>query len=185
LYGAWDYIAANAQREFVTDLFTGYKKGKHLQQLFGNSRKDYQISAQDMKHALTLKYQNFLSRRKCTLVCKIQASYFNTKKEICLTKNINCLGLDLRYPQPLSSKTVDLFVKNLNIGHVEQIPGTSGVSRTITGLIFMIIDQHLRVQHLSKKLVWFNEMENHFIFQFSDDGAPETSDLTMSIGTVN
>ena len=28
-------------------------------------------------------------------------------------------------------------------------------------------------------------MENHFIFQFSDDGAPETSDLTMSIGTTS
>ena len=49
----------------------------------------------------------------------------------------------------------------------------------------MVIDLHLRVQYLSKKLIWFNEMENHFIFQFSDDSAPETSDLTMSIGTTS
>ena len=138
-----------------------------------------------MKHALALKYQNFLSRRKFTLVCKTQASYFNTEKEVWLPKNIKCLGLDLRHPQPVSSNAVDLFVKNLNIGHVEQIPATSGVSRTITGLVFMVIDLHLRVQYLSKKLIWFNEMENHFIFQFSDDGAPETSDLTMSIGTTS
>ena len=48
----------------------------------------------------------------------------------------------------------------------------------------MIIDLHLRVPHLTKKLVWFNELENHFIFQFSDDGAPETSQLTMSIGSL-
>ena len=175
---------ANAQKEFITELFIGYKKGKHLQQLLGNSLKDYQISSEAMKHALALKYQNFLSRRKFTLVCKTQASYFNTEKEVWLPKNIKCLGLDLRHPQPVSSNAVDLFVKNLNIGHVEQIPATSGVSRTITGLVFMVIDLHLRVQHLSKKLNWFNEMENHFIFQFSDDGAPETSDLTMSIGTI-
>ena len=75
-----------------------------------------------MKHALALKYQNFLSRRKFTLVCKTQASYFNTEKEVWLPKNIKCLGLDLRHPQPVSSNAVDLFVKNLNIGHVEQIP---------------------------------------------------------------
>lgn len=32
--------------------------------------------------------------------------------------------------------------------------------------------------------MWFSENENHFIFQFSDDGAPETSKLTMSIGSM-
>ena len=48
----------------------------------------------------------------------------------------------------------------------------------------MIIDLHIRVQHLAKKLIWFNELDNHFIFQFSDDGAPETSQLTMSIGSL-
>jgi len=48
----------------------------------------------------------------------------------------------------------------------------------------MIIDLHLRVPHLSPKLVWFSENENHFIFQFSDDGAPETSELTMSVGSM-
>ena len=40
---------------------------------------------------------------------------------------------------------------------------------------------HLRIPHLAKKLVWFNDLENHFIFQFSDDCAPKTSQLTMSI----
>ena len=35
-----------------------------------------------------------------------------------------------------------------------------------------------------KKLIWFNELDNHFIFQFTDDGAPEMSQLTMSIGSL-
>ena len=51
----------------------------------------------------------------------------------------------------MSSKAVEMFVKDLNIGHVDQIPGAPGVSRTVTGLIFMIIDLHIRVQHLAKK----------------------------------
>lgn len=162
----------------------GYKKGKHLQQLFGQSIKDYQLSPEAMKQALALKFKNFLSRRKFTLICKTQSSYFNAEKEIWLPRNITCMGLDLRHPQPVSSNAVEKFVKNLDIGHVEQIPGAPGVSRKITGLIFMIIDLHIRVQHLAKKLIWFNELENHFVFQFSDDGAPETSELTMSIGSL-
>ena len=91
----------------------------------------------------------------------------------------------MRHPQKVSSRAVERFVNNLNIGHVEQIPSAPGVSRTTTGLIFMIIDLHIRVQHLAKKHIWFNELENHFIFQFSDDGAPGTSELTMSIGNLN
>ena len=32
--------------------------------------------------------------------------------------------------------------------------------------------------------MWFNDNINHFIFQFSDNSAPETSQLTMSIGSI-
>ena len=48
----------------------------------------------------------------------------------------------------------------------------------------MIMDLHLRLPHLCRQLTWFNENTNHFIFQFSDDGTPETSQLTMSIGSL-
>ena len=34
---------------------------------------------------------------------------------------------------------------------------------------------------LSFLLIWLNENINHFAIHFSDDGAPETSDLSMSI----
>ena len=48
----------------------------------------------------------------------------------------------------------------------------------------MIMDLHLCVPHLRKKPVWYNNNEFNFVFQFSDDGAPETSELTMSIGSL-
>ena len=130
------------------------------------------ITNQDaIKQSLALKYQSFLSRRKYNLVCKKQNSFFSADKEVWLPRNIKCLGVDLRLPKlSVSDESVDRFVKSLDIGHVTQLPGVLGVSRTVTGLVFMIIDLHLRVPHLSPKLVWFSENENHFIFQFSDDG---------------
>lgn len=33
-------------------------------------------------------------------------------------------------------------------------------------------------------MIWFNCKENHFVFQFGDGGAPETSSLTMSVATL-
>ena len=87
-------------------------------------------------------------------------------------------------PKSACNSAVDKFVKGLDIGHVTQLPDVVGVSRTVTGLVTLIIDLHLRVQHLRKRLVWFNDIENHFVMQFSDDGAPETGQLTMSIGSL-
>ena len=46
----------------------------------------------------------------------------------------------------------------------------------------MILDLHLRLPRLQKDLI--NGNKCHFIFQFSDDGAPETSKLGMSIGSL-
>ena len=48
----------------------------------------------------------------------------------------------------------------------------------------MTMELHLRLPHLCWHLVWFHGNANHFVFQFSDDGAPETSQLSMSIGSV-
>ena len=98
---------------------------------------------------------------------------------------MKCLGTDSRVPCiTISDKRVEKFVQSLDIGHVNQIPNSPGVSRTITGLVFMIIDMDLRLPHLSRNLIWFNENTNHVSFQFSDDGAPESSQLTMSIGSL-
>ncbi|KAJ7365214.1 hypothetical protein OS493_007866 [Desmophyllum pertusum] len=183
-HGAWDYIVANGPKELVGEFITGYKRGKYLQEVFEKAMKEHQASPEALKQAIATKYQNFLSRRKFNLVCKTQTSYFNAESEVWVPRNVKCVGLDLRVPRPASNAAVDKFVKELNIGTVNQIPNAPGVSRTMTGLLFMIIDLHLRVPHLAKKLVWFNDLENHFIFQFSDDGAPETSQMTMSIGSL-
>ena len=51
-------------------------------------------------------------------------------------------------------------------------------------MLHSIIDLHLRLPHLCRQLVWSNVNINHIIFRFSDDGAPETSQLTMSIGSM-
>lgn len=85
------------------------------------------------------------------------------------------MGYDLRVPRLSSHAAVEEFVKELNIGMVSQITNTPGVSRTVSGLVFLILDLHLRVPHLTTKLVCLNDLENHFAFQFSDDGAPETT----------
>ena len=183
-YGAWDYIVSTAPKELVGEFITGYKRGKFLQGVFEKAMKEHEASPEALKQAVATKYQNFLSRRKFKLVCKTQTSYFNAESEVWVPRNIKCVGIDLRVLRPVSNAAVDKFVKELNIGSANQIPDAPGVSRTVTGLVFMILDLHLRVPHLAKKLVWFNELENHFIFQFSDDGAPETSQMTMSIGSL-
>ena len=48
----------------------------------------------------------------------------------------------------------------------------------------MILDLHLRLPRLQKDLIWLNGNKGHFIFQFSDDGAPETGELGMLIGPL-
>ena len=54
----------------------------------------------------------------------------------------------------------------------------------MTALVTMIIDLHLKVPSLKKNLLWFNDIENHFVFEFSDDGAPESRDVSMTIGSI-
>ena len=56
---------------------------------------------------------------------------------------MKCLGIDVELLLSLVSEEIDKFVKSLDIGSVSQIPNVPGVTRTITGLVFMIIDLHL------------------------------------------
>ena len=185
IFGAWDFVAANASRENM-DLFIGsYKRGRYLQTLVGNAVRDYNKSEESLKQALALKYSNFLSRRKFNTICKTQTSVFDPEKEIWVPRNMKCAGVDMRVQLSyISNESIDKFVKSLDIGNVNQIPGAPGVTRTLTGLVFMILDLHLKLPYLQRKLVWFNDNPNHFVFQFSDDGAPETSELSMSIGSI-
>ena len=180
-----NYVSSTSDNQTMDKLISGLKREKYLLGLLDKTMKQYQNSEEALKQAVLMKYQNFLSRRKYALVCKTQSSVFYPNSDLWVPRNMKCLGMDLRVPCiTISDKRVENFVKSLDIGHVNQIPNLPGVSRTITGLVFMIIDLHLRLPHLSRKLIWFNENTNHFIFQFSDDGAPESSQLTMSIGSL-
>ncbi|XP_078372353.1 uncharacterized protein LOC144656016 [Oculina patagonica] len=184
IYGAWDYLQSNATKDQMEKFIGSYKRGSFLQGVFGRAMKEYGNSEEALKQAVAMKYQAFLSRRKFQLICKTQSSVFNAEKDVWLPRNVKCAGGNIYLPRIFSDERVDKFVKSLDVGHVSEIPNYSGVSRTVTGLVFMILDLHLRLPYLRDRLIWFNENVNHFIVQFSDDGAPETSDLSMSIGSL-
>ena len=84
----------------------------------------------------------------------------------------------------VSDNNVEAFVKSLYIGDINILPGISGVSRTVTDLTTRMIDLHLKVKKLRENLIWFNNNTNHFVIQFSDDGAPESNNATMTIGSL-
>ena len=100
-----------------------------------------------------MKYKNLLSKRKYALVCTTQSSVFDPNSDLWVPRNMKCLGTDSTVPcVTISDKNVENFVVSLDIGHVNQIPNSPGVSREITGLVFMTIDFHLRLPHLCHKL---------------------------------
>jgi len=95
-------------------------------------------------------------RRKFKLVCKTQSSGYNAEQEERLPRNLTCKNTNISLPKSVSDLKVDHFVKSLDIGHVFRIAKYPGDSRTVTGLVFMILDLHLRLPHLQKELIWFN-----------------------------
>ena len=114
---------------------------------------EYGKSEEALKQALSLKYQSYLSRRKFQLVCNIQSSVFNAEKNIWVPRNVSCAGVSVSLPRLASDDRVDKFVKSLNIGYVTDIPNYPGVSRTVTGLVFMILDLHLGLPYLHSQLI--------------------------------
>ena len=185
LYGAWDFLSSTASKTMMENLVAKYNRGRYLEGIVKKTVKELTEANSFLNDAISLKYKNFLSRRKYNLLCKTQSSVFDTDKEVWVPRNVKCWGFDVQLSlSNISNESIDKFVKTLDIGCVCQIPDVSGVTRTITGLVFMIMDIHLRLPHLGRQLVWFKGNTNHFIFQFSDDGAPETSQLSMSIGSL-
>ena len=85
----------------------------------------------------------------------------------------------------ISDEKVQKFVGNLDIGDVNILEyPVSGVSRTVTALTTLMIDINLKCKNLHNQLVWFHDVPYHFVIQFSDDGAPESKDTTMTIGSL-
>ena len=71
-FGAWDFIASTASKDTIDKLISNYKRGKYLQAVFGKAVNDFIKSEEELKQAVTIKYQAFLSRRKFQLICKTQ-----------------------------------------------------------------------------------------------------------------
>ena len=165
----------------MDSLIASYKRGKYLD-VVSQALKEHSKSDESLKQAVAFKYKNFLSRRKFDFLCKTQSTAFDADQEVWVPRNM-CIDIKVTLGA-ISNKSIETFVKSLDIGSVSQIPDVPGVTRTVTGLVFMIIDLHLRLPRLFRKLVWFNDNTNHFIFQFLDDGAPKTSSSTMSIGSL-
>lgn len=84
----------------------------------------------------------------------------------------------------VSHDAVKRFVNNLDIGEIHLIPGFCGAARTVTALVTTMLDLHLKAPSLRDNLIWFNRNINHFVVEFADDGAPESRESTMSIGTL-
>ena len=128
-------------------LISGLKCEKN-QGLFDKTMKQHQNSEEALKQAVLIKYQNFLFR-SMPMSMKL-SPLFHPNSDLWVPRNMECLGLDLTVSRiTTSDKRVKNLVKSLDIGHVNQIPNSPGVSRTITGLEFMTIDLTLTLPYLS------------------------------------
>jgi hypothetical protein len=81
LFGAWDFLSANASEEKMNSLISTYKRGKYLQNILNKAVREYNTSEESLNQALALKYNNFLSRRKVSLLCKTQISVFDADND--------------------------------------------------------------------------------------------------------
>ena len=73
------------------------------------------------------------------MLCKTQSTVFDANNELWVPHNVKCLGLDIQVSHSkVSDESVQKFVKSLDIGSVNQIPNVPGVTRRVTGLVFMI-----------------------------------------------
>jgi len=136
------------QQEMDT-LVSQYKRGKFIQGIFNKAADTFNKLEDVLKQALAITYNNHFSSRKYNIVCKTKSSAFDPAKETWLPRCIKCKDINISLPKIASDKRVDKFVKGLQTGYVCQIPGSPGVSRTATGLVFMILDLHLRSQKIT------------------------------------
>ena len=185
LFGAWDFVAKFASKDLIEKFVLEYKKGKFIEKLYGNFTSAYYKSDQAMNQSIAAKYAGHLSRRKFNFFGKIQKSTFDPDTQQWGQKNINYGGKVIKlFERTLSDNAVQKFICSLDIGDIHPIPGFCGVTRTVTALTTMMLDLHLSVPSLFQKLLWFNDEKNHFVIEFSDDGAPESKYTTMSIGSL-
>ena len=144
------------------------------------------MSEEGKNQAIAKKYSSFLSSRKYNFSCKIQPSIFDPVNQKWSGKVISYGDKKTNLREKcISNENVEKFVQAMDIGDIHGIPGYCGAARTVTALTTMIMDLHRSVSSLKNKLRWLNDIENHYIFEFSDDGAPESRDGNMCIGSLS
>lgn len=60
------------------------------------------------------------------------------------------MDTNIALPKIVLDLKVDYFVRSFDIGHVSQISNYPGVSRTVTSLVSIILDLHLRFLSVTK-----------------------------------
>lgn len=184
LYGAWDYLQSHGDISVIQKMILSFKRGKFLEKLYGKFSCKLEKSESSLKKAVAQKFHGHLSRRKFAMICKIQKSSFS-EDGMNTANSVNYGDCNIRMRSvTVNHNAVDKFVKSLDMGDIHQLPGYCGVSRTVSALITMITDLNLKVKSKKDGLQWFNGNKNHFVVEFSDDGAPESREKSMSIGTL-
>ena len=146
--------------------------------------KKFETGDKGLRKAIVVKYENFLSQHKYKFLSKTIDSFYDPNRKTWLPRNSKINGVTMRQPKRIPQNRLQTFAQSLDIGDTYHIPGYIGVARPLTSLVVMMVDLNLRLPHLRAQLNWFNDEEGTFIVQFSDDGAPEANELTMSLGTL-
>ena len=183
VFGAWDFLKSSATSDLMEKLFLSFKRGKFLEKLYTKFKEKDETT---LNKAIAVKYCTYQSHRKYNFLCKIQKSTYDPTSESFGKSMLSYGDYNINaYKKPMSNSAVESFIKTLDIGQLHQIEGYSGVSRTVTALVTMIVDLNLIVPSINKSLIWFNGNINHFVVEFSDNGAPESAEITMTIGTLS
>ena len=165
IYGAWDFLTRHANHELLQNLIIGHKNGKFVSELTSKMKSNVD-GPSATEQALATKYLCQLSRRKYQYMCAVQKSVPTNEGPL----------------TSVSHKELDAHAKAIDIGEVHLIPGVCGVSRTLASLTHDIIK--LAYDKADEPLIWFKGNVNHFVVEFSDDGAPESKEHTMDIGSL-
>ena len=103
-----------------------------------------------MRKAVLTKYLNYMSRRKNTMLCKIQK---NSCTEHNISSNVISYSehnIELQ-TSAVSNQAIEKFFNNLDIGGIDFING--GVSQTVTALVTMVADLNLKVKTMRDSLI--------------------------------
>ena len=131
LCGAWDFILGYGDETLIEKFIASYRRGKFIETLYGK------FSAKHFHSEDSMDCQSF------------DADTQEWRKHSITYDDYN---FNLKTAS-VSNKSVELFVRSLDIGDVSIIPRISGVSRTITGLTTLIIDINLKVNNLRENLI--------------------------------